>query len=197
MQAKLADERPKYSYLWMPAPSIDPYETLGVSRGASAADIRGAYHRLVQLHHPDHNNGSPESAARFEQIQEAYARVRGQRGRTPRADEARPGASADTARPRPSADEARPRPTADQARPGASADPDLEARVGDIERELRQARAARERARRAASEAAATGEGRPTDEELGRVSTDDSFAKVLADGLDQLADRLKRLRGSD
>jgi len=162
----------------MPAPSIDPYETLGVSRGASDGDIRAAYHRLVQLHHPDHNNGSPESAARFEQIQEAYARVREQREHAPRADEARPRASADQARPRP------------------SADPDLEARVGDIERELRQAQAARERARGAASEAAATSDRRPTDEELGHVSTDDSFAKLLADGLEQLADRLKRLRGT-
>jgi curved DNA-binding protein CbpA len=171
----------------MSAPSHDPYETLGVSGGASDADIRAAYHRLVQLHHPDHNNGSPESAARFEQIQEAYARVREQRGPTPRAD---------TPRPRASADEARPGASADDARSGASADPDLEARVGDIERELRQAQAARERARRAASEAAATGQGRPTDEELGHVSTDDSFAKVLADGLDQLADRLKRRRGT-
>lgn len=187
MQAKLADERPKYSYLWMSAPSTDPYETLGVSRGASDADFHAAYRRLVKLHHPDHNNGSPESAARFEQIQEAYARVREQRGRTLRADEARPRASADTARAGASADE---------ARPGASADPDLDARVGDIERELRQAQAARERARRGASDAAAASEGRPTDEELGRVSTDDSFAKVLADGLDQLADRLKRRRGT-
>jgi DnaJ-class molecular chaperone len=185
MQAKLAYAWPKYSYLWMPAPSSDPYETLGVSRGASDADLHAAYRRLVQLHHPDHNNGSPESAARFEQIQEAYAQVREQREHPRRADEARPRASADEARPRASADEARPR---------ASADPDLDARVGDIERELREARAARERARRAASEAAATGEGRPTDEELGRVSTDDSFAKVLADGLEQLADRLKRRR---
>jgi DnaJ-class molecular chaperone len=171
----------------MSAPSGDPYETLGVSRGASDADIRAAYHRLVQLHHPDHNNGSPESAVRFEQIQEAYGRLREQRGHTPRAD---------TARPRPSADTTRPGASADEARPRGSADPDLEARVGDIERELRQARAARERARRAASEAAATSEGRPSDEELGHVSTDDSFAKVLADGLDQLADRLKRRRGT-
>jgi curved DNA-binding protein CbpA len=56
--------------------SPDPYETLGVSRDVSDDDLRAAYRRLVQLHHPDHNGGSAESARRFEEVQEAYARIR-------------------------------------------------------------------------------------------------------------------------
>jgi molecular chaperone DnaJ len=54
----------------------DPFATLGVGRNASDAEIRSAYRRLVQLHHPDHNGGSAESARRFEEVQEAYATVR-------------------------------------------------------------------------------------------------------------------------
>src|ERR1700759_5287152 len=63
----------------MPA-SPDPHETLGVARSATAAEVRAAYRRLVQLHHPDHNGGSVESARRFEAVQEAYAEVRRLRG---------------------------------------------------------------------------------------------------------------------
>src|ERR1700753_1187530 len=55
------------------APSPDPYRTLGVTRSATDAEVRAAYRRLVQLHHPDHNGGSVESARRFEAGQEAYA----------------------------------------------------------------------------------------------------------------------------
>jgi curved DNA-binding protein CbpA len=40
----------------------DPYVTLGVARDAGDAELRAAYRRLVQLHHPDHNGGSVESA---------------------------------------------------------------------------------------------------------------------------------------
>jgi curved DNA-binding protein CbpA len=68
----------------------DPYVTLGVDPGVSDAELRAAYRRLVQLHHPDHNGGSPESARRFEAVQEAYARATALRQRgpapTPRSD---------------------------------------------------------------------------------------------------------------
>jgi curved DNA-binding protein CbpA len=60
----------------MPSRSRDPYQTLGVRANASDAELRAAYRRLVQLHHPDHNGGSADSARRFEEVQEAYARVR-------------------------------------------------------------------------------------------------------------------------
>ena len=151
----------------MPAPGRDPYETLGVGRDASDAELHAAYRRLVKLHHPDHNNGSRESAARFEQIQDAYARIRVQRERAPRAQ---------------------------QAPPRVDVDPDVEAKLGDLERELREAQAARERARRAAAEAAAATQKRPSDEELGYVRTDDSFGKLLEDAFEEISERVRRLR---
>jgi curved DNA-binding protein len=51
--------------------SQDYYEALGVSRDASAEDIRRAYRRLAREYHPDVNK---ESGAedRFKQISEAY-----------------------------------------------------------------------------------------------------------------------------
>src|ERR1700736_7035514 len=43
----------------------DPYEVLGVPRGASAAAIKSAYRKLAKKHHPDANKNDPKSAARF------------------------------------------------------------------------------------------------------------------------------------
>jgi curved DNA-binding protein CbpA len=140
----------------------DPYEVLGVRQEASDEEVRTAYRRLVQLHHPDHNGGSAESAQRFEEVQEAYAQVT----RLRREGAAPPGGGA-------------PPP-----------DPDLEARMADIERQVREAHEARERARHAAAEAAARTERRPTDEELGYVRTDDRFSAVMADARSELAARL-------
>src|SRR5436853_398476 len=51
----------------------------------------------------------------------------------------------------------------------------VRSRMEDLERELREAHAARERARRAARDAVRETEGRPSDEDLGYYSTDDSF----------------------
>ncbi len=34
-------------------PTVDPYAVLGVSRAATAAEIKAAYRRLVKRHHPD------------------------------------------------------------------------------------------------------------------------------------------------
>ena len=62
--------------------------------------------------------------------------------------------------------------------------------MADIERQVREAHEARERARRAAAEAAARTERRPTDEELGYVRTDDTFSAVMADARSELAARL-------
>ena len=47
----------------------DPYRTLGVARGANAADIKRAHRRLAKRYHPDASDGD---ARRFLVVQEAY-----------------------------------------------------------------------------------------------------------------------------
>src|SRR5919109_3780812 len=50
----------------------DPYEVLGVQRGASPADIKSAFRRLAKKLHPDANKKDPKSAARFAELNAAY-----------------------------------------------------------------------------------------------------------------------------
>lgn len=49
----------------------DHYLALGVSSGATLADIKKAYRLQAAQHHPD-RNPSPDAAARFRAVQEAY-----------------------------------------------------------------------------------------------------------------------------
>ena len=49
----------------------DPYEVLGVPRGANAAAIKSAYRKLAKKHHPDANKNDPKSAARFSELNSA------------------------------------------------------------------------------------------------------------------------------
>src|SRR4051812_22752454 len=49
----------------------DPYEVLGVPRGASAAAIKSAYRKLAKKHHPDNNKNDPKAAAQFSEINSA------------------------------------------------------------------------------------------------------------------------------
>jgi curved DNA-binding protein CbpA len=162
----------------------DPYQVLGVRANASDEEIRAAYRRLVQLHHPDHNNGSPESARRFEEVQEAYLRIR-QLRETGAASRGRTG-------------------------PPREPDPALDARLADLERQVRkaqerarreagrvvrEAQRVREAAQRAARDATRSDRpGRPTDEELGYITTEDSFGKILSDARDELASRFSDAR---
>jgi len=163
----------------------DPYEVLGVSPAASESELRAAYRKLVQRHHPDHNDGSPESARRFEEVQDAYARVR----------ELRAAGAIRTAGMRAAGTGA---PAADAG--DASGGEDIAARLADLERQVREAQAARAEAEAAAAEArrraraaaadadadARAGADRPTDEELGYVTTDDSFSKIFDDAASKL-----------
>ena len=48
------------------------YDTLGVSKTATAAEIKKAYRKLAREYHPDKNPGDTESEERFKEIQNAY-----------------------------------------------------------------------------------------------------------------------------
>ncbi len=172
----------------------DPYTTLGITPGATEEELRTAYRRLVQLHHPDHNHGSRESALRFAEVQEAYAHVKLLRKQQSTGQTAGAPSSA------------------------PSGDPAVEARLAAMEQELRVARDQRERAARAAAQEAARAvkdtsaaaahqaaagdptkpagddeHGRATDEELGYYSTNDSFSQILDDFADQVSARFSEV----
>lgn len=84
----------------------------------------------------------------------------------------------------------RPRPA-----PPPRDDSSVETRMADLERELREAQAAQERARQAARDAVRDASGdRPSDEELGYYVTDDSFGKILGDLRDEVSDKLSDAR---
>jgi len=50
----------------------DPYLELGVSRSASAGEIRKAFHKLAKQHHPDTNPGNKAAEERFKQVSAAF-----------------------------------------------------------------------------------------------------------------------------
>ena len=60
----------------MPRKITDPYEVLGLDRGATEADVRTAYLRLAKKHHPDKNPGDKASEWIFKEVQRAYETLR-------------------------------------------------------------------------------------------------------------------------
>ncbi|MDB5718957.1 MAG: heat shock protein DnaJ domain protein [Sphingomonas bacterium] len=50
----------------------DLYDTLGVARGASEAEIKKAYRKLAKELHPDRNKDNPKATARFSEVAAAY-----------------------------------------------------------------------------------------------------------------------------
>ena len=50
----------------------DYYATLGVPKNASQAEIKKAYRKLAQQHHPDANAGNAQAEERFKEISAAY-----------------------------------------------------------------------------------------------------------------------------
>jgi DnaJ-class molecular chaperone len=50
----------------------DPYQELGVSRGASADEVRKAFRRLAKDLHPDRNPGDKPSEERFKRVSAAF-----------------------------------------------------------------------------------------------------------------------------
>jgi DnaJ-class molecular chaperone len=50
----------------------DPYQVLGVSRQASAEELRRAFRKLAKQHHPDRNPGDKAAEEKFKQISSAF-----------------------------------------------------------------------------------------------------------------------------
>ena len=50
----------------------DYYEVLGISKGASEADIKKAFRTQAKKYHPDMNPGNKEAEAKFKEVNEAY-----------------------------------------------------------------------------------------------------------------------------
>ena len=52
--------------------TADPYKILGVSRTATADEIKQAFRRLARQHHPDHNGGGKAAEERFKAVSIAH-----------------------------------------------------------------------------------------------------------------------------
>ena len=172
--------------------ALDPYAVLGVTPDVSDVELRRVYRGLVQRHHPDHNGGSPASAARFAQIQNAYAAISVRRRARPAAPSAPSFAASGHSA------------FSQQAPTVPIGEPDVEDRITRIEREVARQREterrraqeqtrAREQATRVADARRAQTQRerlRPTPEELGYYSTEDSFTKIIDDAAAQFSDRV-------
>jgi DnaJ-class molecular chaperone len=59
----------------------NPYDVLGVSKSASAKDIKSAFRKLAKKHHPDQNPDDPKAKDRFSAINQAYEIVGDEKNR--------------------------------------------------------------------------------------------------------------------
>ena len=58
----------------------DPYESLGIPRGATQTEITAAYKSLAKKYHPDLNPGNAAAAERMAEINEAYNMLKEEAG---------------------------------------------------------------------------------------------------------------------
>ena len=58
----------------------DPYETLGIPRGATQTEIMAAYKSLAKKYHPDLHPGDTAAAQRMAEINEAYNMLKEEQG---------------------------------------------------------------------------------------------------------------------
>src|SRR3954463_16563026 len=56
----------------MAATRPDLYKVLGVSKSASAEELKQAHRKLVRRYHPDRNPGDAAAEERFKEVQAAY-----------------------------------------------------------------------------------------------------------------------------
>ncbi len=170
--------------------ALDPYAVLGVAPEISDIELRRVYRGLVKRHHPDHNGGSAESAARFAQIQNAYALIAHNRHPPQQPEQPQ--------QPRPAKPPRQPPPSkptqqASPARPARPAQPaqdvGIEDRIATLEREMAAMREAEERR---VQEQAQFDRRHATPEELGYYTTDDSFTKIIDDAAGEFSERLRR-----